>query len=61
MSYTVSDFDIIALSLISLCFETPDMRLGKEVAEFLLLWFHLCSAVGSTVALSEPESLVSIS
>lgn len=34
MSYTVSDFEIIALSLISLCFETPDMRLGKEVQSF---------------------------
>lgn len=35
MSYSVSDFEIIAFSLISLCFEAPDKRLGKEVAECL--------------------------
>lgn len=35
MSYSVSDFEIIAFSLISLCFETPDWRLEKEVAEYL--------------------------
>lgn len=35
MSYSVSDFEIIAFSLISLYFESPDMRLGQELAEDL--------------------------